>query len=338
MPRTKSLYHCMTNSSSLSVVIVSYNTRDFLRRCLAALRQRAGEGPLDIVVVDNASTDGSVPMLQSEFPEVRLLALPENLGFAQANNRAMQELNCAEVLFLNPDTIITEGAIAKLRRSLSAHPKAAVVGAQLISHSGHSLPSSFAFPSLWREFWNFLPELKGLFRIRALASAFSKIFPQLWRGSYRTDSQARQVDSVAGACMLVRTDAFRKVGGFCGEFFLYHEEMEFCYRLRRSGWEVWLESQARVVHYESQSSGMRHFRLPPMPVLGYRLTGMDYFWSVHRSGLPYALWRFMGQVLLGLRAALCTVSGLVAKGEKRKRLFAGAKEIRKVIGQMKERR
>lgn len=325
----------MVHSSPLAVVIISYNTCDFLRRCLTALRQRTVEGPFDIVVVDNASTDGSVPMLQREFPEVHLLALAENLGFAQANNRAVQELNCAEVLFLNPDTVVTEGAITVLRRSLAEHPQAAVVGAQLISENGHFLPSSFAFPSLWREFWNFLPELKGLFHIRALASAFSKIFPWLWRGSYRTDGRARQVDSVAGACMLVRTEAFRKVGGFSKEFFLYHEEMEFCYRLRQRGWEVWLESQARVVHYESRSSGVQRFRLPMMPVLGYRLMGMDYFWSVHHAGVPYALWRFMGGILLGLRAALCRVAGFVVKGEKRHRCYSRAKGIWEAIGQMK---
>jgi len=325
----------MTHSSPLSVVIVSYNTCDFLRRCLTTLKQRMSEGPFDIIVVDNASTDGSVPMLRREFPEVHLLALSENLGFAQANNRAMQEVSSSEVLFLNPDTVVTEGAIAKLCKSLETHPRAAVVGAQLISDGGHPLPSSFAFPSLWREFWNFLPELKGLFRIRAMASAFSKIFPRLWRGSYRADRQARQVDSVAGACMLVRAGVFRKVGGFCKKFFLYHEEMEFCYRLRENGWEVWLEPEAQVIHYESQSSGIQRFRLPPMPVLGYRLTGMNYFWSMYRSQFAYCLWRIMGRVLLGWRAVLCGVAAWATTGEKRTRRLARAKEVWGAAGQIK---
>jgi GT2 family glycosyltransferase len=325
----------MAHSSPLGVVIVSYNTCDFLRGCLSALQRLTDEGPFLIMVVDNASTDGSVSMVKSQFPEVRLVALPENVGFAQANNFGAQELDCGEILFLNPDTVVRKGAIQKLRASLAAHPRTAVVGAQLVSESGVSLPSSFAFPSLWREFWNFLPELKRVFRVRALASAMSRLLPGLWRGSYRTGDEERQVNSVAGACMLVRADAFRQVGGFCKEFFLYHEEMELCYRLRKQGWEIRLEPRAQVIHYEGQASGTRPFRMAPMPVLRYSILGRNYFWLVHHPGLQYAVWRFMAQALLGLRAGLCSGAAVLSVGEARRRMRKRAADIRGVMSELK---
>jgi len=325
----------MSDFCPLGVIIVSYNTCRLLRKCLMTLQGVAYEGPLDILVVDNASTDDSVQMVRTEFRDVRLIAMSRNLGFAQANNRAMSEMSHAEVLFLNPDAIVNPGAIAEMRKTLTAHPHAAVVGAQLVSENGGLQPSSFAFPSLWREFWNFLPELKGIFRVRDLASGVSRLIPQLWRGSYRAISEAHQVDSIGGACMLVRTNAFHQVGGFSERFFLYHEEMELCYRLRQRGWEVWLEPRARVVHYEAQASGVRRFRLPPMPVLGYRLKGMDYFWATHHPGLPHAVWRFMAFSLLGLRAFLCKGIAMAASAEARKRFAERGKSLMALVAKLR---
>lgn len=320
----------MPDSSLLGVVVVSYNTCEFLRGCLLALRRVADEGPFDIIVVDNGSTDGSCEMVRTEFPEVRLIALEKNIGFAQANNQAVRELSHSEILFLNPDTVVTRGAIERLRRTLDAHPQAAVVGGQLVTENGDLQPSSFAFPTLWREFLGFLPELKRIFHIRALASRVSKLVPRLWRGSYRWDPEARQVDSIAGACMIVRAEVFRQMQGFRQEFFLYHEELELCYRLREQGWEIWLEPRARVLHYEGQSSGARRFQLAPAPVLEYRLKGMNYFWSKHYSRKSYAAWQLMVQTMLRFRAILYKgVAGI--SNTERRRLFRERAEVLKNV-------
>jgi GT2 family glycosyltransferase len=327
----------MIHSSPLGVVIVSYNTCEFLRGSLLALKRLSDEGPFDIVVVDNGSTDGSVQMVADDFPEVRLIALEENVGFAQANNHAVEELSNSEILFLNPDTVLTRGAIERLRKHLDAHPNAAVVGGQLVIENGDPQPSSFAFPTLWREFWSYLPELKGFFHFRALASRLSLMLPGLWRGSYRWDPEIRQVDSVAGACMIIRADAFRKLGGFRKEFFLYHEEMELCYRLRRQGWEVWLEPRARVLHYEGQASGTRRFHLAPTHILRYRLKGMDYFWSVHRSRFSYVVWGLMVRSILRFRAFLCWSSRLLAGRDARKRLRQRSAELWQIAGELKSK-
>ncbi len=325
----------MTHSSPLGVVIVSYNTCEFLRGSLLALKRLSDEGPFDIVVVDNGSSDGSVQMVANDFPDVRLIALEENLGFAQANNRAVEELSTSEILFLNPDTVLTRGAIEKLRKLLDTHPAAAVAGGQLVIENGDPQPSSFAFPTLWREFWSYLPELKGFFHVRAFASRLSRMLPGLWRGSYRWDPEIRQVDSVAGACMIIRADAFRKLGGFRKEFFLYHEELELCYRLRQQGWEVWLEPRARVLHYEGQASGTRRFRLAPTPILRYRLKGMDYFWSEHCSRFSYTVWGLMVRFILRFRAILCWSSALLTSRDKWKRLRQRSADLWQIAGELK---
>ena len=324
--------------SPLGVIIVSYNTCQFLRGCLLALRRVSDEGPFDIIVVDNGSTDGSIQMLKRDFPEVRLIALDRNLGFAAANNRAEGEAPNSEILFLNPDTVVTRGAVEKLRQALAARPHAAVVGGQLVTEDGDPQPSSFAFPSLWREFLTFLPELKGLFRIRAVASKLSRFAPRFWHGSYRSGPEARRVDTISGACMMIRSDVFRKVGGFCEKFFLYSEEMELCYRLHRQGWEVWLEPRARVLHYEGQSSGARRYRLAPTPILEYRLYGMDYFWSKYRPGLRYYLWNLIARKMLGLRAVLCRSAALLARSEMRERLLKRVGDLKAIARRLKARK
>lgn len=325
----------MSESRTLGVIVVSYNTRELLRKCLRSLQAVAQRNPLDILVVDNASTDGSASMVASEFPGVHLMLMEKNVGFAQANNRGMAEMSHEEILFLNPDALANSEAVAQMRKTLMTHPRAAIVGAQLVAESGDLQPSSFAFPSLWREFWNLLPELKGIFRVRDLACTISRFFPGLWRGSYQIGSEAHQVDSISGACMLVRADALRQVQGFSERFFLYHEEMELCYRLRGRGWEVWLDPRARIVHHEAQASGVRRFRLPSMPVLGYRLQGMDYFWATHHPGLPHAFWRFMVRSLLRLRILGLRTASCVMGREGRTRLRARAGEIRGVARELK---
>jgi GT2 family glycosyltransferase len=128
------------------------------------------------------------------------------------------------------------------------------------------------------------------------------------------------------------------VQGFSEGFFLYHEEMELCYRLRKQGWEVWLEPRARVVHHEAQASGVRRFRLPPMPVLGYRLQGMDYFWATHHPGLPHIIWRSMACFLIRLRAVLLRIAGCFAGKTVRTRLSDRATELNQAARELKEKK
>ena len=135
--------------------------------------------------------------------------------------------------------------------------------------------------------------------------------------------------------MIVCGDTFRQMGGFCEEFFLYHEEMELCYRLRQQGREVWLEPRARVLHYEGRSSGARHSRLAPTPILGYRLRGMDYFWSRHHPGMRYRVWQVIVRGLLRLRAALCGGVAVLARHELRGRLVTRAGELRELVRELK---
>ncbi|HEY3294487.1 MAG TPA: glycosyltransferase family 2 protein [bacterium] len=279
----------------LSILIVSYNTRDLLADCLRSLRRVADEAPFETIVVDNASSDGSADYVVEQFPEVRLIRLDRNIGFAAAMNEAIEACQGGLFLALNPDAVVPAGTLRKLMDFMVMNPTAAVAGAVLTYADGSLQGSTFRFPSLFREFWNFLPELKAILRPQVTWLKVTDV---------HKPREPIQVDCVSGAALMARTDAVKQIGGFDGEFFLYHEEMDLCTRLRKAGWEVWSVRQAQVIHLDAKASGYRQNRLPHQPVLGWRIGGMDRLWWKHKSRRQHALWRTQGCALLRLRIAL----------------------------------
>lgn len=225
----------------ISVVIVSWNTRDLLRDCLASVLR---EGVEEIVVIDNGSHDGSPDMVRQEFPQVMLLEPGENLGFARANELALPVCTCRYLMLLNPDTIVLPGAFHKLVRYLEDHPQVGVVGPMLLNDDGTLQPSACRFPSLLTEFYEWFG-LRGLF-------PKSRFFGRLYYG-YQAD-RPFAADWVIGACMLVRRSVYLQVGGLDGRFFMYGEELDWCYRIRQSGWQIHYVPEAQVIHYGGQSA------------------------------------------------------------------------------------
>jgi hypothetical protein len=284
--------------SDLTVLIVSYNTRDLLESCLRALLRATSEVDFALVVVDNASSDGAWQVVEGHFPHARVIKLDRNIGFAAAVNRGLAEVHTNFALILNPDTLIPRGSVIKLRNFLHEHPAAAVAGASLTDPDGTPQTSTFRFPSLFREFWNFLPEIKFALHLRQAAVRLG--WPQSNRQSGHS-SVAIPVECTSGAACMVRTEAIRQVGGFDDRFFLYHEEMDLCTRLRQAGWGVFFVPGAQVIHWDAQASGYRPSRLPDMPLLGWRVGGMDLLWHKHRPGAAHRRWRRLARSLLGLR-------------------------------------
>ena len=251
----------------VTVVIVSYNTQALLRECLRALQQSQGVA-LDVMVVDNASSDGSAAMVRAEFPDVRLLAQTQNLGFAAANNLALLTLGFREqqrglmtlapsadaqsttvpsdaVLLLNPDTAVRSNAIAVLMECLEAHPRAGLMGAQLVYPDGRFQHSAFRFPGLAQIVFDFFPLHPRLLNSRL-------------NGRYARHTQPFQIDHPLGACMLARRETIEQVGLMDEGYFMYVEEVDWCRRIWRAGWEIGCEPRAVVVHHEGQST--RQFR------------------------------------------------------------------------------
>jgi N-acetylglucosaminyl-diphospho-decaprenol L-rhamnosyltransferase len=284
--------------SDLTVLIVSYNTRDLLKSCLCSLLRATSEVDFAVVVVDNASSDGSWQVVEGFFPTASVVRLDRNIGFAAAVNRGLDEVRSDFVFILNPDTLIPRGSVTKLRNFLHEHPAAAVAGASLTDPDGTPQTSTFKFPSVFREFWNLLPELKAAFHLRqaALRLGWARTNPRT-----RNVWEAIPVECVSGAACMARTAAIREVGGFDARFFLYHEEMDLCTRLRQAGWGVFFVPDVQVIHWDAKSSGFDPRRLPDMPLLGWRMSGMDLLWHKHRPGAPHRRWRRLARSLLRLR-------------------------------------
>lgn len=238
----------------LSVVIVSYNVRELLGACLRSVYTSASsrtDKPLsvEIWVVDNASGDGSAEIVRQEFPGVNLIANETNGGFAAANNQALRQCNGRFILLLNPDTVVQNDAIPRMIAFLEEHAKVGAVGAKLLNADGSLQHSAFKFPNLWMSFFDFFP-----INHRIINSRLNGRYPTSYYDA------PFPIDHPLGACILARNTVFKQVGLLDEGFYMYCEEVDWCIRVRRAGWEIYCVPQAQVVHYGGQST--RQFRGP----------------------------------------------------------------------------
>ncbi|OWJ76566.1 glycosyltransferase family 2 protein [Haematobacter genomosp. 1] len=224
----------------VSIVIVAWNGRDYLRHCLQLASFDSPEVSREIIVIDNGSTDGAPEMVAAEFPDVHLVKTGENLGFAGGNNRGFALARAETVLLLNPDAFLeTPGTLARLLRHLEAHPGTGAVGCRLtypdgrhqVGDGGHApRPAAVLVHALG--LGRFVPGARGLFL------------------SPRRGTAPRQVDWLSGALILVRADVIRQVGGLDAGFFMYAEDVEWGCRMRRAGWQVAYLPDLSAVHVQ----------------------------------------------------------------------------------------
>lgn len=231
---------------SLSVIIVNYNVKYFLEQCLCSLR-KAGQGlDMEILVVDNASTDGSRDYLPTRFPEVQFSWNDRNLGFAKANNQALANARGGVVLFLNPDTIVPEQGLRDCLAYLDAHPRTGALGVSMIDGYGQFLRESRrGFPD----------PLTALFKLTGLAYLFpqSRVFARYHMG-HLDPGQTHATDVLAGAFFMVRREVLAQTGGFDEAFFMYGEDIDLSYRIRQAGWENTYFAGCRILHFKGEST------------------------------------------------------------------------------------
>jgi GT2 family glycosyltransferase len=237
-----------TAALDLTVTVVSWNTRDLLRDCLESLRDGYRAQRVEVHVVDNASGDGSAEMVQERFPEVKLTRNRENVGFARANNQSWREAQGRYWLLLNSDTVVRPGALDRLVSFLDERPRAALVTGRLVNPDGS--PQHCAQP------------LPGVGRTLFEALRLHNCLPALWRGrfllgSYWTYDRPARIGWTWGTALLARREAVQEVGPLSEDFFMYGEDLEWCLRMRRHGWETWFCPEAEVLHLGSQSSAKR---------------------------------------------------------------------------------
>ena len=249
--------------TSIGIVIVSFNTCELLRGCLESLRSCAL--PLRVVVVENGSRDDSAAMVRACFPEIELIALEQNVGFAAGTNIGLrrvlnfgfsvlssdapdnsklrtQNSKLDHVLLLNPDTVVHPGAIAVLAAFLEAHPRVGAVGPRLLNTDGSVQLAAFRFPTLAMTLLDLFPPGQAL---------PGRLYGSWWHGRYPHEQSAAApfpIDHPLGACILARRAVIKQVGLLDERFFMYAEEVDWCYRIRQAGWAIWQEPRAHVTH------------------------------------------------------------------------------------------
>lgn len=273
----------------VSVVIVNWNTRDLLQQTLESLYRETQDVTFETIVADNASTDGGVELIRRAWKQVCLIALPDNRGFAYANNAGFARARGRYILLLNSDTIVLRSTLAGMVRFLDAHPGAGCVGCRHLASDGTLQGSMDSFPGLLKDFLCY-SELR---RVRWLLPFIRQRFP--WWSNH---DEVREVDWVNGSCLMVRREAIWQVGVLDETFFLYAEEIDWCYRMRQAGWRVYFTPHSEIIHIGGQSTGRISDR---RVVLLYE--GQYRFYRKHYPAWKYAALRAIVRVAAVFRLA-----------------------------------
>jgi GT2 family glycosyltransferase len=234
----------------LSIIIVNYNTCRLLDECLASLQKAvAPPGGTEIIVVDNASSDGSQEMVGEKYPEVTLLASAENLGFSAANNIGAGQASGGTLLFLNSDTKLSAEALIEPFNYLDAHENVGAITVRLVYPTGERDPDNHrGFPTPW----NALCHFSGLGRLFPGSPLFNDYFQ-----SYADFDQTHSVPVIAGSFMMMPRAVFDRLGGWDETYFFYGEDIDICYRIGALGYEIIYYPHVEVLHYKGASSGLR---------------------------------------------------------------------------------
>jgi len=224
----------------LSIIIVSYNTRTFLASCLKSLETHKATMAQEVIVIDNASSDGSVEMVSRDFPGCKLLRLKANVGYGSAINIAVREANGQFMLLLNPDVEVSPRSLDALIRLARAHPDAGVVSPRLVYADGQPQPSARRF----------LSPFLLLFECSRLHLCLPRgLRGRMLLGTYFPQDRTMEVPWVSGACHLIPTSVWERVGPLTEETFCGSDDYDYCYRVRRLGYKVWLCSESTMIHH-----------------------------------------------------------------------------------------
>lgn len=226
----------------LSIIIVNWNVKALLRECLSSIYEKTSAITFEIIVVDNASSDGSVEMVRIEFPQVKLLANCENLGFARANNLALPSTVGEYLGLLNPDTVLINNAFGMMIEKLGAEPRIGIVGPKLLTSNG------IVQEPCARRFTTLKSRIQWLLTSRRINTPFSDFLPL---AEY---ANSQLVDCVSGACLTLNRDVLTDERIFDPQFFMYVEDVDLCYETIQRGWTVFYLSEALVIHHGDQSA------------------------------------------------------------------------------------
>lgn len=282
-------------SLTLSVIIVNYNVKYFLEQCLHSVLKAAADVETEVVVVDNHSTDESLPYLAPRFPEVKFIRSNANAGFAKACNRGLAEASGKYILFLNPDTLVAEDSFATSIRFFEEHSDCGALGVKMIDGSGAFLKESKrAFPS----------PLTSLFKLFGFARLFptSKLFSRYHLG-HLDKEQNHEVDVLAGAYLMVRQDVLKKIGSFDEAFFMYGEDVDLSYRIQKAGFKNYYVADTTIIHFKGEST--KRGSLNYVRMFYY---AMSVFVKKHYGGVKAGVFHFSIQAAIWIRAMIAALT------------------------------
>jgi O-antigen biosynthesis protein len=230
----------------LSVIIVNYNVRQFLENALHSIRRAMADIDAEIFVVDNASTDGSAAMVRAKFPDVHLLENSENLGFARANNLALTRARGEYLLLINPDTVVQETTFHEMIQFLRSRPDVGLAGCKVLNPDGtFQLPCRRSFPTPWVAF----TKIFGLSALFPRTRLFGK-----YNLTYLSPDETYPVDAVSGSFMMMTRAAYDRIGGLDESFFMYGEDLDWCYRVKEAGFGVYYVHTTSIIHFKGEST------------------------------------------------------------------------------------
>jgi GT2 family glycosyltransferase len=286
------------NAMKLSILIVNWNSKDYVRKCLESLRNDTLNAAPQIVVVDGGSFDGCAGMIAAEFPEVEFVQSPDNIGFGRCNNLGFNLVKGEFVLLLNPDTEVFPGAIERLMETLERHPDAGIVGARLLNPDG-SLQEASIHP---------LPTPLNT------ALDTDRRRKRWWaRHGLAGDGGPMVVEAVSGACMLMRSKLFRQLGGFNPVYFMYAEDMDLCLKVHRTGLRVYHVPTALVTHHGGGSSRTRFSKFATVMIR----EAVDVYMRENHGVATSLRYRFLMAISAVARIALLAPGWAVGSRESR---------------------
>jgi len=224
----------------LSIIIINWNTRQLLLDCIGSIYSTVHQATYEVFVVDNGSTDGSVEAVANAYPGVTVIANGRNEGFARANNIALQRMHGEFAVLLNSDTLLIEGSLDKMHTFMQTHPEAGMCGPQLLYGDGSLQASTGTFPNIFSDLVS-----SSLGRMFTLSGTLP---------SPQTKDGALPVDFIIGACMFVRKSAINTVGMLDEDYFFFYEEIDWCFRMSRAGWNVYHIPHIEIYHFGGQST------------------------------------------------------------------------------------
>ncbi len=230
----------------LSIIIINYNVKEFLQNLIHSIRKAAGNLNYEIIIVDNASSDGSVDFIKDRFPEVNLIQNETNLGFGKANNQALKISRGRYILLLNPDSLVSEDTFSKMISFFESHPSVGLAGCKILNPDGTlQLACRRSFPGPWTSFC----------KVTGLSTLFprSKLFAR-YNLTYKDENKSYEVDAISGSFMMMRREVYDKTGGFDEDYFMYGEDLDLCYRIQKSGYKVYYVHDTQIIHYKGEST------------------------------------------------------------------------------------